>query len=173
MSIIAITDFKGDQKVAGTSNQGTREDLQNCIDKYEPKFLRALYGSVMANAFIQGLAADPVEQRWTDLATNADLKQMLVCYVYYWYSRRNATLTAGTSEVKPENENSRPVSIAQKQTTSWNEMVDLVDENVVDLTAYPEYVPTPWRYASWRNGCFWWNRIKVSDIYFRISTLNL
>ena len=52
MSIITIADFKGERNIAGTENSGTRENLQSFIDKYEPKFLKKLLGSALANEFI-------------------------------------------------------------------------------------------------------------------------
>ena len=55
MSIITIADFKGERNIAGTENSGTRENLQFFIDKYEPKFLKKLLGSALANEFIAGI----------------------------------------------------------------------------------------------------------------------
>lgn len=55
MSIITIADFTGQRNIAGKSNEGTRENVQSFIDKYEPKFLKKLLGSALANEFIAGI----------------------------------------------------------------------------------------------------------------------
>lgn len=177
MSIITYTDFKGEQNIAGLSNKGTQESLQLFIDEYEPKFLKSLLGNALAEEFITGLAGsgDPVviDPVWVSLRDMPALKTMLVCYVYYWYVRDAVTLTTGTGETKPANENSTVVSSVNKQVKAWNKMVDLAREFTLDTTVYPSYSENPY---AWGNTYKWgilqsWG--PKNDIYHRINSLNL
>jgi hypothetical protein len=167
MSIITYLDFKGEQSIASLSNKGTQESLQVFIDEYEPKFLKSLLGDALAQEFITGLAGsgEPVviDPIWSALAAMPALKTMLVCYVYYWYTRDAVTLTAGTGEVKPANENSTAVSSAPKQVKAWNKMVDLARGFNLDRGVYPAYPVKDY---------YFFNRMGT-DIYHRINSLNL
>lgn len=168
MSIVTYTDFKGEQNIAGTENIGTRQNLQSFIDKYEEKFLKSLLGNVLYQDFISGLAVVPtVDPKWISLRDEFDLKQMIVCYVYYWYIQNNITLTAGTGEVKPNNENSVAAQSWDKQVKSWNEMVDIVRLFDLDTVVYPDFVRT-W----WRNYDYWFYSCPVNEIYYYKNTLN-
>jgi len=170
MSIITYTDFKGEQNVAGTENIGTRENLQTFIDKYEPKFLDILLGSVLYQEFVSGLAVvepETILPKWIALRDEFGLKEMLVCYVYYWYTQNNTTLTAGTGEVKPNNENSVAAQSWDKQVKAWNEMASMTRLFDLDTEVYPEFVRTWWRnYDYWHYGC------PVNEIFYFKNTLN-
>lgn len=168
MSIITYTDFKGEQNIAGTENIGTRENLQLFIDKYEREFLKELLGSVLYNQFVSGLAVLPnPDPKWIALRDEFDLKQMIVCYVYYWYIQNQTTLTASVGEVKPNNENSMAAQSWDKQVKSWNEMVKMTRFFDLDTTVYPDFVRT-W----WRNYDYWFCGCPVSEIYYYKNTLD-
>lgn len=180
MSIITYTDFQGEQTIAETSNEGVRENLQWFIDEYEPEFLRALLGDVLAKEFVTGLVPVPVEPptdpvtylpidpKWIALRDETDLKRMIVCYVYYWYMDNAATLTSGTGEVKPKNENSKSVSNWDKQVKAWNKMVKMVRLFNLSTTDYPNYSRPFWSHYS-----YWWPTCPVNEIYYFKNTLNI
>lgn len=177
MSIIAITDFKGEQSIAQQSNAGVRENVQGFIDKYEPIFLKRLLGSVLANKFITGLVPvpvepatdpvtyDPIDAKWLFLRDDTDLKAMLVDFVYYWYIRDQVTFTAGTGEVKAKNENSVRVSSVDKQVKAWNEMVSMAREFDLDVEIYPDWVRKWYNHGNWL--------CTTPEIYLFINSLNI
>jgi len=180
MSIITYLDFNGEQTIAQTSNQGVRENLQVFIDEYEPEFLKALLGNVLAKEFVDGLVLVPVDPptnpptylpidpKWLSLRDETDLKKMLVCYVYYWYIQNESSTTAGTGEVKSANENSKPVSNWDKQVKAWNKMVKMTRIFDLSTTDYPDYVRPFW--FTWN---YWWSTCPVNEIYYYKNTLDL
>lgn len=179
MSIITYQDFKGEQKIAGTENLGTRENLQGFIDKYEPKFLKALLGNVLYQEFVTGLVPVevtpptnpvtylPIDPKWIALRDEFDVKQMLVCYVYYWYIQNQVTVTVSTGEVKPNNENSLMAQSWDKQVKAWNEMAQMTRLFDLDTNVYVGFNRVWWRgYDYWDCGC------PVNEIYYFKNTLN-
>lgn len=169
MTILKPSDFNGgEQAIADLSNEGARQNLQVFIDEYEIVFLRELLGLSLANEFYAGLQEDPIDQKWIDLRDTTDIKSMLKCYVYYWFIRNKITLTTGTGEVKPANENSYVTSAGEKLTRAWNKMSRNARLFDLSLTDYPTYYRPYWRcYYSWFYGC------GVSEIYYPINTMNI
>jgi len=162
MSILTPNSFNGgEQNIADISNDGVQENLQVFIDKYEVRFLKELLGVSLANEFIAGLAVDPIEQKWIDLRDDTDLKEMLKCYVFYWYINYQITLTSGTGEVKPSNENSNVASAYPKMVLSWNEMVKMIRLFDLSTETYPDYLRPYWRrYDRWFEGC------EINEIFY-------
>lgn len=169
MSILTPNSFNGgEQNIADISNQGVQENLQLFIDEYEVVFLNQLLGEALTSEFLSGLQEDPIPQKWADLKSNSDLLTMLKCFVYYWYIRNKVSVTTGTGEVKPKNENSSIVNAGNKMCRSWNKMVSKARSFTLDTTIYPEYVKPQWRsYHFWFYGC------GVSDIYYPINNFNI
>lgn len=171
-TIIIPFDFIGENAIAQVQSMlAVEQNVQLFIDKYEPKFLKALLGDGLYAEFIAGLAVLPTpETKWTDLRDNTDVKPMLINYIYYFYLRNITTNTAGTSEVKAKNENSSPVNSVDKQVRSWNEMVEMSRGFTLDTTIYPSYVkPKLSCYNHWSYGscnC-------VNEIYKYQNTLNI
>lgn len=173
MSIISPADFVGNYTIAQRDTPAVSENLQWFINEYENKFLRALLGVNFANEFITGLAADPIEAKWTNIVNNTDLKSMITAYVYYWFQRNQATKTMGISEGKPKAENATPVSPAFKMASAWNGMVDKAREFNLDVTIYPDYVKQ-FRYGAHKyNGYWWYNGFVVSEIFYYINDSNI
>lgn len=155
MSIVTKSDFVGEVKIANISQPVVQETLQVFINKYEPKYLKQLLGSDFATLFVNGLNADPIEQRWTDLL--AEVKPAIVDYIYYWYQRDLVTETTGVGNVKSVSANSTPSSEGGKLARAWNEMAltgwDTSKLLVNAPTTYPEYVRPYWYSYEWY-GCF-------------------
>lgn len=138
MSLLVPNDFNGgEQNIADISNIGTQQNLQVFIDEFEPVFFRKLLGTDLANDFIVGIELEPIPKKWIDLSNT--LKPMVKCYVYYWFIRNKVTLTSGTGEVKPQNENSIIVTGTNKMVKAWNKMVDNVHLFEPDTTIYTNY----------------------------------
>lgn len=169
MSIIVPNDFKGENTIAQVNGTvgGVNSTLQGFIDKYEPKFLRELLGTVLANEFVAGLAVTPVEDidpKWIALRDETDIKQMIIDYVYFFYMRNQTTSTAGMSEVKGKTDNATPVNSVFKQDRAWNEMANMARFFDLDVAVYPDFNRVHWRrYSYWRYGC------GVSEIYYNIG----
>ena len=64
-------------------------------------------------------------------------------YVYYYWLKQQHTQTAGIGEVKPQGQNSKPVSPKHKAAKAWNDMVEksfkLYEFLKLNSTVYPEY----------------------------------
>lgn len=167
--IIAPSDFKAEVTIAQTENPYMVTNVQDFIDKYEPKFLRSLLGLELATEFIAGLAVLPTpEEKWTYLRDNTDLKDMLKDYIYYWYKRNENTKSMGISEVKPKAENATTVDGNNKMVKAWNEMSNMAREFNLDIAIYPNF-----KKANWFYNYFWHSRCGVDPIYYPIGVLNL
>ena len=83
-------------------------------------------------------------QQQTANQSSAQLqKSILAYYVYYWYSRNNATQTTGLGEVRTEPTGAKAELGIAKQAFAWNTVVDWLQELYWYLQAtsdtYPEY----------------------------------
>ena len=134
--------------------------LQEFIDSKEPELLEKLLGYELYAAFVEGIAADPVELRFADLRdgkvyedgkvkwpglifTSGTAKKSLIAnYVYWHYVRDNFSFTTGSSEKKTDL--AINVSPDAKLVRAWNEMVNWNHQLYVFLLAnadvYPEFV---------------------------------
>jgi len=119
--IAQVSDFEGKYTLANTSEGYIDALIQQAIDEYEPQLLTELLGSVLYESLTEGLAEDPVLQKWTDLSNK--VKKSILCYVYWFYTRENTTATTGNGEVKPNNANSTVTTPNTKVYDRWNEMV--------------------------------------------------
>lgn len=70
-------------------------------------------------------------------------RSLIAYYVYYWYSRNNATQTTGVGEVSTEPAGAKAELSISKQVFAWNAVVDWLYELYDYLNAttgtYPEY----------------------------------
>lgn len=169
MSIIAPSNFKGENTIAGINGTvgGVSVTVQGYIDKYEPIFLRQLLGAELANEFVAGLAVLPetdILPKWIELRDQTDLKQMIIDYVYFFYIRNETTSTAGISEVKGKSDNAVSVNSVYKQERAWNEMARMARFFDLDTSVYPNFVRVHWRRYS-----FWWSGCRIPEIFFNIG----
>lgn len=167
-TIIAPTDFKGENTIAQLEQINVSETVQWFIDKYEPKFLLQLLGADLLAEFREGLLLAPPDNAiWISLRDETNLKQMIVNYVYFYYMQFQTTQNAGTGTVKPKTDNSTQVSGIDKYIRSWNEMVE--DARLFDLSTdtYPSWVRVYWR--DWYYGCNW----HLPEIYRYKNTLGV
>jgi len=170
MSIITPSIFAGgEQAIAQLSNAGVNQNVQSFIDEYEPEFLKELLGVDLYNEFVAGLAVTPVEDidpKWIALRDEMDLKLMIKCYVYYWYMTNLTTTSAGTSEVKANNENSTPTNNDDKNVKAWNKMAKKTRLFDLSTDVYPSFVRVWWNSFDW-----WYPSCGISEIYYYKNTL--
>jgi len=168
MSIITPNIFVGEITIPQTTNQFENGgQVQLLINKYEPKFLKQLFGVTFYDEFLAGLLIDPVPAKWSALKDNPDLQSMIANYVYYWFKRNETTFSGGISELKAKAENAVTVNSVDKQVRTWNEMVEMVREFDLDIAVYPDWVKHRYvRYRYWSVGC------GVPEIYYPINSLN-
>jgi hypothetical protein len=149
-TIVAISDFRGEILIANKIDLGVGENVTWFIDKYEPIFLRTIFGADFATLFTAGLAEDPIPQRWTDLLTpnGYDLKTAIANYIYYWYQRDQDTQTVGVGTVKTSNQNAVTASAADKVTRAWLEMMVISWQTLrflnTNVDVYPEFTMPNW-----------------------------
>lgn len=114
---IAGIETKSDGKPAGPALK-IISDIQAYIAKYEPRFLRMLLGSDVADNIedypaIIALLAQP------DKGTSVIAK-----YVYFYYSRDHMTFNTVAGEKLKNTENSTRTSPTHRLVRIWNDMVD-------------------------------------------------
>lgn len=141
MSIVVPADFIGDVNIPNTGDTylGTDSNVQFFIDKYTPIFLESLLGYDLYQLYLAGIAADPIDPKWTNIQTIA--KPLLLNYIYYWFKRDEYTYSSGIGESKTKGENSTMVSPGFKMQSRWNEMVTGVYKTVKywDVDTYGKY----------------------------------
>lgn len=113
---IAGIETKSDGKPAGKAPQ-IISDIQAYIAKYEPRFLRMLLGSDVADNIedypaIIALLAQP------DKGTSVIAK-----YVYFYYSRDHMTFNTVAGEKLKNTESSTRTSPTHRLVRVWNDMV--------------------------------------------------
>ncbi len=134
--------FIGEILIAGLATTPIQNSVNLFIGKHEPVYLQKVLGYAFNKLFSEGLAADPVDARWTDLRDGAeytdcngflnewtgfknDEKQSPIAnYIYYWYERDNVTFTATVGEQEGKTDNAKSVSGGPKMTKAWNEAVN-------------------------------------------------
>jgi hypothetical protein len=189
MSLINDTFFVVNAFVPQLGQLTVKEKLQLYIDRYEPKFLALLMGTAFAQAFVTGLAEPAPEQRWIDLrdgktytddqgntfvwpglANSITKESAIALYVYYWFTRSNATFSTGSGEVAPEVENGTRANASAKQAQAWNEMLYLNFSFIhfmrVNKDVYPEWDGTGWGTADYEYFLGWWPVYYASRPYF-------
>jgi hypothetical protein len=137
MAIIDVTFFKSEIALPQLSSPSVQENVNRYINTYEPVFLNEVLGYELATAFVDGLAQDPVLQKWADLkngalfidpSTNEQTKypgisNSIAYYVYYHLRRDDSVTTTSAGDSVSRAENASMVSSARKMTTAWNQMV--------------------------------------------------
>jgi hypothetical protein len=162
------------------------------IKKYEQIWLNKVLGIAFAKLFIDGLANNPVDARWTALKLGGmytyngvdglwlgfsnDTKQSpLANFVYYWYMRDQATQTTSGGETKASAENSKTVSSLTKMARAWNEMCDwqvnLICYLLANRNTYSEFIFDPndfwqFRYNAWYEYYLLW-AVWPYDLFYR------
>lgn len=158
MQLIDKTFFIGEINLPLSADSSASLNL--FISKYEKEYLQAALGYSLWKAFDEGIAAEEPADRflaiknggeYTNCRGVVDYWQGLVSgkvspianYVYYWYTRDNATYTAPTGEVKGKSDNSTNADSFLKQMRAYNEMSRLTDQLHEFLKAnaatYPEF----------------------------------
>lgn len=170
-----------------------RNRVTRFIEIYEPEYLNRVLGYELSVAFTAGLGAPEVEQRWNDLKNGADfsyfgskrhwngfvntLKQSpIAMYVYYWYTRKQATPTTGSGNVMPSLENGDRASFMRDMIQVWD---DMVCENMIlyqfltaNIDLYPEFKTCPFYRWRCKRGM---HRSMYGDVdlYIPLNNLNI
>jgi len=138
--------------LSGALSQGNLDKLNRLIEKKEPEFLKKVLGYDLYLLFKDGMSVtDPatVEPRWTMLASylvKPETKESAFANFVWWnWSRSNASSTTGNGEAIETKENAKSVSPIDHQVGVWNEMVSMLEDlrSFVQLnsTLYPGYLP--------------------------------
>jgi hypothetical protein len=127
-------------------------NVQNFINKYEPKLITLLLGSELYAL----LLASPADARFVAII-EPYLHPAAVNYVFFNYTRRVSVQTLNSGAGTAKNKNSKPASVWPVMVENWNDMVDLnraLYQFLYNNPTYPEYVSTiPECFCMW--GC--WN----------------
>lgn len=132
---------------AGVVVTGNIDEVERFIIKYEKLYLLYVLGKDLYEAFITGLAANPVAQKWTDLKAQlidetAKLSP-IAGYVYYHYSRHRLSTSAALGEVEQAAENATNVLNTDKMMRAYNQAVrdgkTIYDWLVEHASTYTEF----------------------------------
>lgn len=139
---IDTTYFVGEIHIAQLSQPAVRDTLALFIGKYSTQYLEIALGYEFAKLYAAGIAADTVEDRWTELKggaeynnrkgylkkwtgfENSDKKSPIANYIFFWSTKDNATFAAGMGEMEGKSDNAKVAGYAVKQSRAWNEMVE-------------------------------------------------
>lgn len=143
--------------VVGTGAQATQ--LTNFITKYEPRYLKAIFGQEFYELLIAGLAAQDADYEGIrDGATftdrNGKVREWLgladvgvspiANYVYYHVMKYNVSQTQGIGESMSAVENGTRATSAIKMVEAWNQMVEwnlmLHEYMMVYEDTFPTYI---------------------------------
>lgn len=70
--LIDTSYFQAELSIGQITSPAVAESMNLFIEKYEEEFLMKLLGYPLYKAFINGLAVDPVDQRWLDVLNGAE-----------------------------------------------------------------------------------------------------
>jgi hypothetical protein len=158
-TLIDTTYFYEDLSIAQLTEAGVQASVTRYIKKYEPELLHqllgyALYQSLLGDDatarmtdLIEGKAYTNrygVATRWRGLKEEVDTRlyrSLIACYVYYWYTFYNATVTTGTGEKRLRTENALDADPSVKLVKAWNTMADWACELVAFLEAHADTYP--------------------------------
>lgn len=179
MALIDKTFFVIDCSIAQLGQPTVVAKLTAYINRYEPQFLATLLGLQFYNDFKLGLLADPVEQRWSELRDGKEYTDVngnlfkfegvassttkispIANYVYYWFTRNQATFSTGSGELAPDLENGTRADASEKLAYAWNEMVKLNFSVIhfleTNKTTYPEWKGLNWSRSDYEYFFGWW-----------------
>jgi len=169
MSIVQVSDFKGEINIANTSDMFVAQNVQWFIDKYEPIYFTQLLGADLYLLLKNGLLEDPILTKWTELVANI---KGAANFIYCKYIKNEFSQTVGTGEVKTKGANSYPYNPNVKIARAWNEMLDYslesikyINDNPVDYGGY--YIEN-FYYMEWYN-----TYCDRPEIFKRMNTFGL
>lgn len=166
-NLIDTSYFIGDINIAQLGQRTVINRVEQYIAKYEPVYLLKLLGYAFSKLFNEGREEAEPAERWTNLIegdeytneqgitskwtgfTNDALISPIANYVYYWYTRDNASQTTASGEKSDNIKESVNVGPAMKQVHAWNEMVMLnrelysflINKKIDGNRVYPEFDP--------------------------------
>jgi|GEM_PF-1029819 hypothetical protein len=190
--ITQLTDFVDEIDIPQAVVTPSNESVQRMINKYEPRFLNTLFGDSFAALFTAGIAADPVDARWTAILELPDFKLAIADYIYYYWLRKEAVQNMGTGTGRSKNTNSNSVSPGDKMCRAWFEMYTtnwkVLKFLGCNADTYPEYCLPRWYYPfsviwgspqwNWNINIFysnvwdmWWRNYEIPDVFKPLSRL--
>lgn len=154
--------FYGEIPIVNADAVGVPATLRMFIDDMEIRFMKELFGIELYRLYIAGVEANtpkyialrdgaafidragmPAEYKGLRYTNGTAKKSAIANYIYYWWSRKEATSTTPSGEKKADTQNASDASPAIKQARAWNEMVRLNRECVEFLLSndieYPEF----------------------------------
>jgi hypothetical protein len=121
--IITPEIFEGEINIGQVEQEARKAQVQWFINKYEPLFLAKLLGKELADELLSAYALNPHDEKWDVLADR--VRMLIAYYVYFFFQKNDATLSAGAGEAKTEVENGARVNNEYKILNAWNEMVEM------------------------------------------------
>ena len=147
MILLEKEDFTGKYNIPDATSRYADDDVQEAIDKYEPVYIRKLFGSVLGNLIIEYLEDDQSPEN-TDydyvidpfssdnsglcgnkVAESLGLKEFLKACVFYEYQKNGLENTpAGVVDTKAETgESQAPASTLRFAENKFNDMIDTAE----------------------------------------------
>ena len=166
--IVTIADFKNEAAIPGLIvevlatdyiGQSIRDNVQDFIDKYEPKFLKMFFDSNEETAYTYADIVSYFEleeaERNDDLldAYIENLKEPISHYIAFYYFRNDiSSRSVSGGETTSNAANSKKADANNRIVLLWNQMVELITD-IVDAEE--------------------WYTIPDVEIFKRINPLNI
>ena len=152
-NLITISDFETYPINIAPDNDFGNDNLTDVITVYQPEILTNLLGAVLYNQFENDcIGIVPQTQRFIDLLNGKTyvkngftlnyfgLKNMLVGFTYFIYTRLNTSFSTQTGEVKPNNQNSNPADIRLKCVNAYNYAINFQGEKLGYSNTFINYM---------------------------------
>lgn len=166
--IVTIADFKNEAAIPGLIvevlatdyiGQSIRDNVQDFIDKYEPKFLKMFFDSNEETAYIYAdivtyLALEEADRNDDVLDSYIEnLKEPISHYIAFYYFRNDiSSRSVSGGETTSNAANSKKADANNRIVLLWNQMVSLITD-IVDAEE--------------------WYTIPDVEIFKRINPLNI
>lgn len=142
-SLITFDYFAGEIYIAQLGQKTVQDKMTLFINKRERDYLLAIMGYEFFKEANTGMSAAEPEAKWSELKSGAEYTDEygilqkwtgfsniekispVANYVYFWYSRDNASKTTVIGEVQDTKTITINVAPAFKQMRAWNEMVEM------------------------------------------------
>jgi len=153
-NLIDITFFVGEINIPNTSKPEIAESLELFIAKYEPEFIRKLFGNEMYASYLNA----PTDPRFTEIINGKDNWRGLVYpisdsvdgspianYIYTMWLKDKHVWNSGVGTVRSKGDGTEVMPISFKMTEMWNQMSRQIVEFQTFMSdkseIYPDYSP--------------------------------
>jgi len=150
-SLLSYTDFVDDRQLNISTALDTA--FASFLERIEVLFLRKVLGVSLYNLFYDGIKADTIEAKWSNLFNGCDfvsgsdtyhfdgLKRALIDYSFVTYIQDKTTTNVTSGNVATKQNNADSLTPIGKLIDAQNECLDLIDDLDVFISLFESDYP--------------------------------